>query len=171
MNANSDLDTTLSPVLGDGKILYKGKYGNSLYEPHDMFNSVKNETIAVNLDANNLNTDDSVVSAIIDENPLHFNYWLYKIINFKYKELAYSGIAAALIVGLFINGFFSDSNSFKEAEILDYMNYELVDYSNYDYIELFDVNEFEINFNQLDDNDFEYYLETSFSDDQNLNNE
>jgi hypothetical protein len=71
---NSDLDTTLSPVLGDGKILYKGKYGNSLYEPHDMFNSVKNETIAVNLDANNLNTDDSVVSAIIDENPLHFNY-------------------------------------------------------------------------------------------------
>ena len=97
--------------------------------------------------------------------------YISKIINFKYKELAYSGIAAALIVGLFINEFFSDSNSFKEAEILDYMNYELVDYSNYDYIELFDVNEFEINFNQLNDNDFEYYLETSFSDDQNLNNE
>ena len=52
-------------------------------------------------------------------------------------------------LGLFINGFFSDSNSFKDAEILDYMNYELVGYSSYDYIELFDVNEFEINFNQL----------------------
>ena len=97
--------------------------------------------------------------------------YLSKIINFKYRELVLSGIAAVLVLGLFINGFFSDSNSFKEAEILDYMNYELVDYSNYDYIELFDVNEFEINFNQLNDNDFEYYLETSFSDDQNLNNE
>ena len=94
-----------------------------------------------------------------------------KIINFKYRELVLSGIAAVLVLGLFINGFFSDSNSFKEAEILDYMNYELVGYSSYDYIELFDVNEFEINFNQLNDNDFEYYLETSFSDDQNLNNE
>ncbi len=97
--------------------------------------------------------------------------YLSKIINFKYRELALSGIAAVLVLGLFINGFFSDSNSFKEAEILDYMNYELVGYSSYDYIELFDVNEFEINFNQLNDNDFEYYLETSFSDDQNLNNE
>ena len=97
--------------------------------------------------------------------------YLSKIINFKYRELALSGIAAVLVIGLFINGFFSDSNSFKEAEILDYMNYELVGYSSYDYIELFDVNEFEINFNQLNDNDFEYYLETSFSDDQNLNNE
>ena len=94
-----------------------------------------------------------------------------KIIDFKYRELALSGIAAVPIVGVFINGFFSDSNSFKDAEILDYMNYELVGYSSYDYIELFDVNEFEINFNQLNDNDFEYYLETSFSDDQNLNNE
>ena len=97
--------------------------------------------------------------------------YLSKIINFKYRELALSGIAAVLVIGLFINGFFSDSNSFKDAEILDYMNYELVGYSSYDYIELFDVNEFEINFNQLNDNDFEYYLETSFSDDQNLNNE
>jgi len=97
--------------------------------------------------------------------------YLSKIINFKYREFALSGIAAVLVIGLFINGFFSDSNSFKDAEILDYMNYELVGYSSYDYIELFDVNEFEINFNQLDDNDFEYYLETSFSDDQNLNNE
>jgi len=97
--------------------------------------------------------------------------YLSKIINFKYREFALSGIAAVLVIGLFINGFFSDSNSFKEAEILDYMNYELVGYSSYDYIELFDVNEFEINFNQLNDNDFEYYLETSFSDDQNLNNE
>lgn len=97
--------------------------------------------------------------------------YLSKIINFKYREFALSGIAAALVIGLFINGFFSDSNSFKDAEILDYMNYELVGYSSYDYIELFDVNEFEINFNQLNDNDFEYYLETSFSDDQNLNNE
>lgn len=97
--------------------------------------------------------------------------YLSKIINFKYRELVLSGIAAVLVLGLFINGFFSDSNSFKEAEILDYMNYELVGYSSYDYIELFDVNEFEINFNQLNDNDFEYYLETSFSDDQNLNNE
>lgn len=97
--------------------------------------------------------------------------YLSKIINFKYRELVLSGIAAVLVLGLFINGFFSDSNSFKEAEILDYMNYELVGYSSYDYIELFDVNEIEINFNQLNDNDFEYYLETSFSDDQNLNNE
>lgn len=97
--------------------------------------------------------------------------YLSKIINFKYRELVLSGIAAVLVLGLFINGFFSDSNSFKDAEILDYMNYELVGYSSYDYIELFDVNEFEINFNQLNDNDFEYYLETSFSDDQNLNNE
>jgi len=97
--------------------------------------------------------------------------YLSKIINFKYRELVLSGIAAVLVLGLFINGFFSDSNSFKEAEILDYMNYELVGFSSYDYIELFDVNEFEINFNQLNDNDFEYYLETSFSDDQNLNNE
>ena len=97
--------------------------------------------------------------------------YLSKIINFKYREFALSGIAAVLVIGLFINGFFSDSNSFKDAEILDYMNYELVGYSSYDYIELFDVNEFEINFNQLNDNDFEYYLETSFSDDQNLNNE
>ena len=97
--------------------------------------------------------------------------YLSKIINFKYREFALSGIAAVLVIGLFINGFFSDSNSFKDDEILDYMNYELVGYSSYDYIELFDVNEFEINFNQLNDNDFEYYLETSFSDDQNLNNE
>ena len=97
--------------------------------------------------------------------------YLSKIINFKYREFALSGIAAVLVIGLFINGFFSDSNSFKDAEILDYMNYELVGYSSYDYIELFDVNEIEINFNQLNDNDFEYYLETSFSDDQNLNNE
>ena len=97
--------------------------------------------------------------------------YLSKIINFKYRELVLSGIAAVLVLGFFINGFFSDSNSFKDAEILDYMNYELVGYSSYDYIELFDVNEFEINFNQLNDNDFEYYLETSFSDDQNLNNE
>ena len=97
--------------------------------------------------------------------------YLSKIINFKYREFALSGIAAVLVIGLFINGFFIDSNSFKEDEILDYMNYELVGYSSYDYIELFDVNEFEINFNQLNDNDFEYYLETSFSDDQNLNNE
>ena len=97
--------------------------------------------------------------------------YLSKIINFKYRELVLSGIAAVLVIGLFINGFFSDSNSFKDAEILDYMNYELVGYSSYDYIELFDVNEIEINFNQLNDNDFEYYLETSFSDDQNLNNE
>ena len=97
--------------------------------------------------------------------------YLSKIINFKYREFALSGIAAVLVIGLFINGFFSNSNSFKDAEILDYMNYELVGYSSYDYIELFDVNEFEINFNQLNDNDFEYYLETSFSDDQNLNNE
>ena len=97
--------------------------------------------------------------------------YLSKIINFKYRELVLSGIAAVLVLGLFINGFFSDSNSFKDAEILDYMNYELVGYSSYDYIELFDVNEIEINFNQLNDNDFEYYLETSFSDDQNLNNE
>ena len=97
--------------------------------------------------------------------------YLSKIINFKYREFALSGIAAVLVIGLFINGFFSDSNSFNDAEILDYMNYELVGYSSYDYIELFDVNEFEINFNQLNDNDFEYYLETSFSDDQNLNNE
>ena len=97
--------------------------------------------------------------------------YLSKIINFKYREFALSGIAAVLVIGLLINGFFSESNSFKDAEILDYMNYELVGYSSYDYIELFDVNEFEINFNQLNDNDFEYYLETSFSDNQNLNNE
>ena len=51
------------------------------------------------------------------------------------------------------------------------MNYELADYSSSEYIELFDVNDFEINFNQLNENDFEYYLETSFSDDQSLNNE
>ena len=38
-------------------------------------------------------------------------------------------------------------------------------------VELFDVNDFEINFNQLNENDFEYFLETSFSDDQSLNNE
>ena len=94
-----------------------------------------------------------------------------KIINFKYRELALSGIAAVLIVGLFINGFFDNSSSFKEAEIIEYMNYELADYSSSEYIELFDVNDFEINFNQLNENDFEYFLETSFSDDQSLNNE
>ena len=49
---------------------------------------------------------------------------MYKIINFKYRELALSGIAAVLIVGLFINGFFDNSSSFKEAEIIEYMNYE-----------------------------------------------
>ena len=75
--------------------------------------------------------------------------YLSKIIIFKYREFALSGIAAVLVIGLFINGFFSDSNSFKDAEILDYMNYELVGYSSYDYIELFDVNEFEINFLSL----------------------
>jgi hypothetical protein len=107
----------------------------------------------------------------ININLINNTNYLSKIINFKYRKFALSGIAAALVIGLFINGFFSDSNSFKDAEILDYMNYELVGYSSYDYIELFDVNEFEINFNQLNDNDFEYYLETSFSDDQNLNNE
>jgi hypothetical protein len=97
--------------------------------------------------------------------------YLSKIINFKYRELVLSGIAAVLVLGLFINGFFSDSNSFKDAEILDYMNYELVGYSSYDYIELFDVNEFEINFEQINELDLEYYIETSLSSDLIINND
>ena len=94
-----------------------------------------------------------------------------KIINFKYKELAYSGIAAAIVVGLFISVFFNDSNTLNENEIIEYMDYELVGYSSSEYLELFDVNEFEINFEEINNNDFDYFIETSFSDDQNLNNE
>ena len=93
-----------------------------------------------------------------------------KIINFKYKELAYSGIAAAIVVGLFISVFFNDSNTLNENEIIEYMDYELVGYSSSEYLELFDVNEFEINFEEINNNDFDYFIETSFSDDQNLNN-
>ncbi|MDA7779405.1 hypothetical protein N8915_00725 [Flavobacteriaceae bacterium] len=94
-----------------------------------------------------------------------------KLINFKYKELAYSGIAAAIVVGLFISVFFNDSNTLNENEIIEYMDYELVGYSSSEYLELFDVNEFEINFEEINNNDFDYFIETSFSDDQNLNNE
>ena len=50
------------------------------------------------------------------------------------------------------------------------MSYELVGYSSSEYVELFDLNEFEINFDHINDNDFDYFIETSFSDDQNLNN-
>ncbi|MDA9338743.1 hypothetical protein N9Q97_01150 [Flavobacteriaceae bacterium] len=94
-----------------------------------------------------------------------------KLINLKYKELAYSGIAAAIVVGLFISVFFNDSNTLNENEIIEYMDYELVGYSSSEYLELFDVNEFEINFEEINNNDFDYFIETSFSDEQNLNNE
>ena len=97
--------------------------------------------------------------------------YVSKIINFKYKELAYSGIAAAIVVGLFISVFFNNSNTLNENEIIEYMDYELVGYSSSEYLELFDVNEFEINFEEINNNDFDYFIETSFSDDQNLNNE
>ena len=99
------------------------------------------------------------------------NKFQSKIINLKYRELALRGIAAILIIGFFINGFFSESRSFKEAEILDYMNYELIGYSSSDYVDLFDVNEFEINFEQINELDLEYYIETSFSSDLIINNE
>jgi hypothetical protein len=97
--------------------------------------------------------------------------YLSKIINFKYRELVLSGIAAVLVLGFFINGFFSESSSLKEAEILDYMNYELIGYSSSDYVDLFDVNEFEINFEQINELDLEYYIETSFSSDLIINND
>ena len=96
--------------------------------------------------------------------------YISKIINFKYKELAYSGIAAAIVVGLFISVFFNNSNTLNENEIIEYMDYELVGYSSSEYVELFNINEFEINFDHINDNDFDYFIETSFSDDQNLNN-
>ena len=94
-----------------------------------------------------------------------------KIINFKYKELAYSGIAAAIVVGLFISVFFNDSNTLNENEIIEYMDFELVGYSSSEYVELFNINEFEINFEEINNNNFDYFIETSFLDDQNLNNE
>ena len=96
--------------------------------------------------------------------------YISKRINFKYSKHTLSGIAAALIVGLFINLFFTDTSTFNESEIIDYMSYELVGYSSSEYVELFDLNEFEINFDHINDNDFDYFIETSFSDDQNLNN-
>ena len=97
--------------------------------------------------------------------------YVSKIINFKYKELAYSGIAAAIVVGLFISVFFNNSNTLNENEIIEYMDYELVGYSSSEYVELFEVNEFEINFEKINNNNFDYFIETSFLDDQNLNNE
>ena len=97
--------------------------------------------------------------------------YISKIINFKYKELAYSGIAAAIVVGLFISVFFNNSNTLNENEIIEYMDYELVGYSSSEYVELFDINEFEINFEKINNNNFDYFIETSFLDDQNLNNE
>ena len=97
--------------------------------------------------------------------------YLNKIFTLKFKKLALSGVAAILIIGFFINGFFSDPNSLKEAEILDYMNYELIGYSSSDYVDLFDVNEFEINFEQINELDLEYYIETSFSSDLIINND
>ena len=97
--------------------------------------------------------------------------YLNQIFILKFKKLALSGVAAILIIGFFINGFFSDSNSLNEAEILDYMNYELIGYSNSDYVELFDVNEFEINFEQINELELEYYIETSFTSDLIINND
>ena len=97
--------------------------------------------------------------------------YISKIINFKYKELAYSGIAAAIVVGLFISVFFNNSNTLNENEIIEYMDYELVGYSSSEYVELFNINEFEINFEEINNNNFDYFIETSFLDDQNLNNE
>ena len=97
--------------------------------------------------------------------------YISKIINFKYKELAYSGIAAAIVVGLFISVFFNNSNTLNENEIIEYMDFELVGYSSSEYVELFNINEFEINFEEINNNNFDYFIETSFLDDQNLNNE
>tara|TARA_B100000768_G_scaffold60847_1_gene58965 strand:- start:852 stop:1313 length:462 start_codon:yes stop_codon:yes gene_type:complete len=97
--------------------------------------------------------------------------YISKIINFKYKELAYSGIAAAIVVGLFISVFFNNSDTLNENEIIEYMDYELVGYSSSEYVELFNINEFEINFEEINNNNFDYFMETSFLDDQNLNNE
>ena len=51
------------------------------------------------------------------------------------------------------------------------MDYELVGYSSSEYVELFNINEFEINFEKINNNNFDYFIETSFLDDQNLNNE
>ena len=97
--------------------------------------------------------------------------YISKIINFKYKELAYSGIAADMVVGLFISVFFNNSDTLNENEIIEYMDYELVGYSSSEYVELFNINEFEINFEEINNNNFDYFMETSFLDDQNLNNE
>jgi hypothetical protein len=51
------------------------------------------------------------------------------------------------------------------------MNYELVNFSSSDYVDLFDVNEFQINFEQINELDLEYYIETSFSSDLIINND
>jgi len=71
---NNTSDTTDDPVLGYGKNLYKGKYGNSLYEPADMFNDIKNEIISVELEANNSSKMQPAEMVDLDDNPLHFNY-------------------------------------------------------------------------------------------------
>ena len=97
--------------------------------------------------------------------------YLNKIFSLKYKELALSGMAAVFIIGLFINTFFSDPNSLNDDEIIEYMNYELVNFSSSDYVDLFDVNEFQINFEQINELDLEYYIETSFSSDLIINND
>ena len=72
-NTNTNTNTSF---VGDGKTLYKGKYGNSLYEPADMFNPLKSVS-TVSLDVKNLiksTKSDNTVDTCIKENPLHFNY-------------------------------------------------------------------------------------------------
>ena len=107
----------------------------------------------------------------IDIDLINNTNYLNKIFSLKFKKLALSGVAAIFIIGLFINTFFSDPNSLNDDEIIEYMNYELVNFSSSDYVDLFDVNELQINFEQINELDLEYYIETSFSSDLIINND
>ena len=107
----------------------------------------------------------------IDIRLINNTNYLNKIFSLKFKKLALSGVAAIFIIGLFINTFFSDPNSLNDDEIIEYMNYELVNFSSSDYVDLFDVNELQINFEQINELDLEYYIETSFSSDLIINND
>ena len=107
----------------------------------------------------------------IDIRLINNTNYLNKIFSLKFKKLALSGVAAIFIIGLFINTFFSDPSSLNDDEIIEYMNYELVNFSSSDYVDLFDVNELQINFEQINELDLEYYIETSFSSDLIINND
>jgi len=84
------------------------------------------------------------------------------------KEFSYSGVAAIFIVGLFFNIFFNEPSEITDEEIIKYLDSDLVDFTSSDFSELIDSEDFELNTQNLNENYLEYYVETSFSNEEIL---